>query len=674
MRKYYTPQAIKNRLSPRELDREICPWDVLIAYAKDVATALPWDILCRVVSIAYDKDPLAYIELSSYINSETQKYSESGVSVRTMFALRQVAMLLKKYPFENVTGLDPRKEAIKSLLAAEAQCSETNRRLRSLTTEELPRWVFGARELIFSVLGTLTPPLIMQMIKGGNHGPGSTLTSSRDRTTTYYKYADVPYSVTGSAGPYAKAAISSDPKWLEYLESTGYRSDLPPAGAPRFQIELMIMKDTVKQEDSDKITFVPKDCRTDRPIAIGAGLNVYLQLGVKALMEERLKRHGVDLTDQTWNQRLAMLGSRTVRGDNPNQFSTVDLASASDTISTELVKLLLPPDWFAFLDDLRHKSGRLDGQLIEYEKFCAMGNGFTFPLESLIFWAISVASIRSAGCSLQRGDIAVYGDDIIVRYGHTPHVLEALKWAGFTVNDEKSFLTGNFKESCGCDYFRGYDVRPFYLKRRIRYVSDLNFCSNWLAKKYLSSSHFIGLDATYAYLVGQIPPRARAYGPLLGDSGTELGRSKTSSKTTPVTANSIKLDIVEDFLQVPLAFMKERGIYPSLSEDEKGLLRRKGLLSEEDYNLQSFLVPRRLTVAQSFRAKQYVNYLIRLRTMSNTRINILGNAPGRGVDGGHATRRKATKRVIKVLPFHSWDGDANIHDRLRHPVWGLPRY
>jgi hypothetical protein len=42
---------------------------------------------------------------------------------------------------------------------------------------------------------------------------------------------------------------------------------------------------------------------------------------------------------------------------------------------------------------------------------------------------------------------------------------------GLKVNSDKSFLVGNFKESCGVDAFRGVDITPLYLKHRPDQVS-----------------------------------------------------------------------------------------------------------------------------------------------------------------------------------------------------------
>jgi hypothetical protein len=185
-------------------------------------------------------------------------------------------------------------------------------------------------------------------------------------------------------------------------------------------------------------------------------------------MRRRLKAVSrIDLSDQTVNQRLAYAGS--LGGYDP--YVTIDLASASDSISIELVKELLPSDWFSFLNELRSPSYiSPQGEEIRYEKFCSMGNGFCFPLETAIFTAVCHAAYKVVGLS---DDFSVYGDDIIVRQSCALFVIELLKSLGFKVNPEKTFIHGPFKESCGADYFGGVAVKPITLDERLDNIQSV---------------------------------------------------------------------------------------------------------------------------------------------------------------------------------------------------------
>lgn len=462
-------------------------------------------------------DVSALFKVTARIDSYLTEYDENS-SISTIRVHRQLVSFLKKYPFtDEEYAYDRRQAGQEKFLAAETQCQATNLKLRELNSSDIPSWVPRAQRIIAETLGYLSSEKIMKIISQGNNGPGATLTSVKNRTTPYYKFMDFPYSCTKSAMPYATAAISSDPTWLEFLEASGRRRVVPTPATPTYQREMQIVSNCVEICNSDKVTFVPKDAHTERPIAIGASLNMYLQLGVKEYIESRLCVHGIDLKDQSRNQRYAKLGSQycTVSGsNNPKQFSTIDLASASDTISYELVKLLLDPLWFAFLCDLRHESGQLNGETFLYEKFSAMGNGFTFPLETLIFWACSKAALDERNLPSTINDLVAYGDDIICREEGSQFVIDALVWSGFSINTEKSFLQGPFKESCGADYFRGHDVRAFYLKRQILTYEDIYFVGNSVAVRSMDSHNRSDLQHLYDVCISLVPVRSRRYSPL----------------------------------------------------------------------------------------------------------------------------------------------------------------
>jgi hypothetical protein len=62
------------------------------------------------------------------------------------------------------------------------------------------------------------------------------------------------------------------------------------------------------------------------------------------------------------------------------------------------------------------------------------------------------------------GEVAVFGDDIIVPSDSRELLFDALEILDFKVNIHKSFCTGKFRESCGVDAFDGVDVTPVYWK------------------------------------------------------------------------------------------------------------------------------------------------------------------------------------------------------------------
>lgn len=204
-------------------------------------------------------------------------------------------------------------------------------------------------------------------------------------------------------------------------------------------------------------------------------MNVFVQKGFGNIIRRRLKKVTVNLDDQTLNRRLAYEGSLD------GSLSTLDLSSASDTVSKEIVRLLLPPDWYEALCLCRSEKGILPcGTEVLFRKFSSMGNGFTFELESLIFWALCSAARQYYGETDRR--MAIFGDDIIVPSGLTPKVVSLLEFAGFIVNTKKSHTDGPFRESCGKHFFKGVDVTPVYFRDRVNTYPRYIWCCNQLKR------------------------------------------------------------------------------------------------------------------------------------------------------------------------------------------------
>jgi hypothetical protein len=644
VRKYYSARQAAKALGKPLKDSDI-HWVLLEALIRGFgAERLGVPFYEAAIDIVNSRSVDRYLKLSQLTLSSIQLYEKEHSGA--FMAQLQVCAFLKKFPFKrDEFNVDRRAVAKRKLIDCEAKCKDTNLRLRN---GESQSWVGRAKLLIYKVLGDLTARRVMEIITSGKHGPGSTISNKGGRVTPYYKYMDFPYTVTKSAAPYALAAISSNPNWMKILEGSGRREEIPPIPCPLHIKELSIFDCCVEYVESDGVTFVPKDARTDRPIAVGASLNLYLQLGVKSYMEERLKLVGVDLTDQSRNQELARQGSLYFGTDtlpNPGQFCTIDLASASDSISIELVRLLLPSDWFAFLDDLRHKSGVIDGEELLYEKFSAMGNGFTFPLESLIFWAVAKAASEQDGSVTHKSDIAVYGDDIIVRRKHSDAVLSALSFCGFEVNSEKSFLLGPFKESCGKDYLHGNDVRPFYLKREVTSYDDLYFICNSISRLCMLGRRGSGYYELFSRALSFIPQACRFYLPL----------EDTSDKG----------------LIVPFSFLGSVGIRPFLSLKEKSSLVASRLLRKEDVHDNSIYTWSIRTVARPYSGRAAIRMWLSLDKIDGELPWTLSKVDK--ASSGCVTRRNSNHTTISVVPIPNWDGCFASRMAIRHPVfWVTP--
>lgn len=366
-----------------------------------------------------------------------------------------ITEFLSKYKGLKVK-VDTAAVALQKWILSEQKCAETNAKLRDLRIRpshvsglgRVDGLLFEAQRKICQVLGRLNLPIVLADCKWG---PGATLDLKREDATPDKKMTSL-ISCTAAAAPYLKAVLEADPHWMEAI------AGIHPSG------RYSVTKHCVSIVRGSRFLTVPKSAKTDRCIAAEPTGNSFLQQGVHSYMRRRLKRFGVDLDDQSINQRLARMAFA-------NGLSTLDLSAASDSISTELVYHLLPLDWAVFLDALRSPESRVNGTWIKTEKFASMGNAFCFELESLIFWALA-ASVEEAVC----GNVcwtSVYGDDIIVPRNCFREVVNLLEFCGFTVNESKSFEDGNFFESCGKHYHRGVDITPVYQKELVTAPPDI---------------------------------------------------------------------------------------------------------------------------------------------------------------------------------------------------------
>lgn len=250
-----------------------------------------------------------------------------------------------------------------------------------------------------------------------------------------------------------------------------------------------------------KITTVPKNAKTDRVIAIEPDLNMFVQKGIGNCIRRRLKRWELLRSNaQELNQELAREGSVT------GGLCTIDLSSASDSIHMDVVRLLVPPDWVTAIEHSRSPSSVLpSGELVHLRKVSSMGNGYTFELETLLFYGLCLAVIDLLGGSEHR--CKVFGDDIIIAGELRAPLEDVLSYYGFSVNAKKTFSEGPFRESCGKHYFLGNDVTPFYVRAPIDSISRVYWAANSV-RRY--SRGLWGLDSRYKpvydRLVSSLPP------------------------------------------------------------------------------------------------------------------------------------------------------------------------
>lgn len=278
------------------------------------------------------------------------------------------------------------------------------------------------------------------------------------------RYPDVLFSMSHTNGASTRVNRSKTAA-LHKLEGTAHVSSSAlkhwlavASGTER------LSRQNLELREASTLFTVPKNSVIDRVACKEPEINMLMQRSIGSHIRRRLRFVGIDLNDQSINQRLAASGVR-------DGLATIDLSSASDSISRQLVEMLLPFEWFSLLDDLRVKFTIMkNGHVRHLSMFSSMGNGFTFELESLIFYAIT-----RAVCKMNKvhGRVSVYGDDIIAPCVIVPRLIRVLHLCGFKTNKSKTFWTGDFRESCGKHYYRGFDVSPFFVRRKVSTLPDL---------------------------------------------------------------------------------------------------------------------------------------------------------------------------------------------------------
>lgn len=268
-----------------------------------------------------------------------------------------------------------------------------------------------------------------------------------------------------------------------------------------------------------RCSFVPKTSRTSRMICVEPLLNSYYQLGLATILEDRMREFfGINLSTQPLvNHQLAR------RGSVDGSLATIDLSSASDSISLGLCEWLLPEWFFETLLQLRSRTTDINGSPVALYMMSTMGNGFTFPLQTIIFSSVlkACASVFSAsGC----GTWSCFGDDLICHSSIYDRVVHYLGKLGFTINASKSFHEGPFRESCGADWFYGQPVRPVYI-RKLDGPHDILVAINQLNE--WSAYTGITLCNTVSYLLSRLPGKFKSPVPFAEnmDSGIRVPRA-----------------------------------------------------------------------------------------------------------------------------------------------------
>lgn len=382
----------------------------------------------------------------------------SQPNVGIVKCLREILRLFKKIK------LDP-KRSDKLEREALLKFEETDRSIDSFVPSI--RRVGLLRDVgkhVLQGLDTLDPQELLY-----RHGPGGVA----EKLKTNRKWVSLRAELR--ANPSLAYLLGYDPLILS--DKGGYDLATPYSGLPLFETEVFHRNSSLQYASSGvaKLLVVPKDSTSLRTITAEPVVKQFFQQGLNAKLRIQIKRCRIlssclALSDQSVNQKLALIGSRN------DEYSTLDLSSASDLLSVDTVRNAFHnrPVFlqYAFMSRSADVSSGIATDRNSLKKFAGMGNALTFPVQSVTFALLAICAILDQGRieptyrNVLRAArrVRVFGDDIIVDTKSVHSVVDWLTTFGLKVNQKKSFLNGKFKESCGVDAFDGCDVTPVYLR------------------------------------------------------------------------------------------------------------------------------------------------------------------------------------------------------------------
>lgn len=458
-------------------------------------------------------------------------------TAREFAAYALLTSLLKK--FEAAADAERlKRECEESFLAANAACYEPLPFLSGISTEVEAVAVGEALQL----LGNL----------GLHYDPTADCAVSRFTWESISRSMDVgPGAARGARGTdlYRKVADSPLTCSTEFVGRL-YLEAVEVRGGAYFEAEMLRRKryGLPRIVPQSKFDTAAKNREKRRSTCTEPSCNMMLQKGLGSCMEDELAgSFGIRLESQPDRNRAL-----AYRGSVDGKISTIDLKDASNTIRLSLNNHL-EPTLAGWVRVLRTSAVELpQGGVQELYMISTMGNGFTFALQTLIFSCIVKACFRVSGLPWMRADAAnaswgVFGDDIVVPTEMYGIVCRLLSLFGFTVNAEKSFDQGLFRESCGHDYYDGQNVRGVYI-RKLRTQQDK--CSAYNRLRRWSVNWNVPMDRSLSLLlVGTkkffVPPWES------DDAGLKVPESLAKVKW--VENDSIRLATYRKWASDPLA-------------------------------------------------------------------------------------------------------------------------
>jgi len=305
-----------------------------------------------------------------------------------------------------------------------------------------------------------------------------------------------------------------------------------------------------------KVISVPKTQKTPRIIAIEPTCMQYAQQalldGFNRGISQSYLRNLIGTDSQEPNQLLARSGSLS------GSLATLDLSEASDRVSNQLVRALFArhPLLQGAVEACRSRRADVPGHgVIRLSKFASMGSALTFPIEAMVFLTLVFLGIekelstrftRLSDIIRFSGSVRVYGDDIITPVDSVHSVVHTLEHFGARVGMAKSFWIGRFRESCGKEYYSGYDVSVVKVRRILpstrKHVPEV-ISTVSLRNQLYKAGHWRAVKWLDHQLVGILK-----YFPYVDDSSSVLGRYSFLGYDTERVCENLHRPLVKGYV------------------------------------------------------------------------------------------------------------------------------
>lgn len=338
------------------------------------------------------------------------------------------------------------------------------------------------------------------------------------------------------------------------------------------QIPTLDVTQTSSTNDGSYVAFAsaPKTLKITRPIGYHEPIQLAVQCGTGDLFSQLLTKHtGIDISKaQDWHRFLVEFYST-----EPGTIATMDQSDASQNILREHAKYLLPTHVWKHLDAITPQKIKIGDKLHSLCMLAAQGNGFIFPLQTIIFYSLIHACMDSRE---QKKMVYQYGDDSIFPAEKFSLVKNFFSKIGFTINEAKSF-TGDVLESCGADFHDGINIRPFHVKKiPTNHVDWYHVCNGIYRVGCLNNGNTwrsSSFKRLWLWCISHIPANLRFFGPVAyGDdviTSLDVSKYTLNESGTRITTLGTELKSGVSFAtlwsKIPANDVSRFCIHPSFS-------------------------------------------------------------------------------------------------------------